>query len=90
MTNILRRKRQITIETHTITIIRTNSRPHSVHCERCGETVAAFTPKQIAASLGLDLTEVCRRIETRQIHLTNNGKGVAMVCANSLGATQTK
>lgn len=80
----MNRTRQITIETHSITIIRTRGRQNSAHCECCGETVTAFAPGQIAAVLRLDLTEVCRQIETKQIHLTNDSEGVAMVCGNSL------
>lgn len=81
MTN---RTRQITIETHSITIIRTSGKQHSAHCGSCGERVTAFAPEQIAAVLRLDLTEICRQIETKQIHLTNDGEGIAMVCGNSL------
>ena len=77
------RTRQITIETHSITIIRTGGKQHLAHCECCGETVTALAPEQIANFLRLDLMEVCQRIETKQIHLTNNGEGVAMVCGNS-------
>jgi hypothetical protein len=81
---MMNRIRQITIETHSITIIRKNGRRLSVHCERCRETVTAFTPEQITKFLQLNLTEVCRRIETQQIHLTNDGDNVALVCGNSL------
>lgn len=81
---MMNRTRQITIETHSITIIRTRGNQHSAHCECCGETVTVFAPEQIARFLQLDLTEVCRRIETQQIHLTNDSEGVAMVCRNSL------
>lgn len=80
---------QITIETHSITIIRARGRRISVHCGRCGETVTAFAPEQIANVLQVDLAEVCRRVEAKQIHLTGEGDNVAMICANSLGATQT-
>ncbi len=74
---------QITIETHSITIIRARGIRHSVHCERCGETVSAFAPEQIAAFLRLNLTEICRRIEAGKLHLTETGRGVALVCGNS-------
>ena len=85
-----KRRTEITIETHSITIMRTNGQRFSAHCKRCEKTVSAFAPKQVAAFLRLDLTEVCRRIEAKQIHLTNDDEGVAMVCANSLGATQIR
>lgn len=74
---------QITIETHSITIIRAGGKQHSAHCECCGKTVTAFAPEQIADVLRLNLTEICRQIETKQIHLTNSGEDVAMICGNS-------
>jgi len=82
--------RQITIETHSITIIRTKNAPPSSYCEQCSEPVASLAPEQIAAILRLDLTEVCRRVEARQLHLTSAQDGLARVCVNSLGGTQTK
>lgn len=79
----MNRKTEITIETHSITIIRTNARRFSANCERCGKTVSAFTPEQTAVFLRLDLTEICRRIETGELHLTETGRSVALVCGNS-------
>lgn len=81
---MMNRTRQITIETHSITIIRTKSKSNSVHCDSCGKTVTAFAPKQIAAFLQIDVAEVCRRIETKNIHLINDGESAAMICGTSL------
>lgn len=75
---------QITIETHSITIIRTSGKQNSAHCEHCLKTVAAFTPEQIAAFLQLDLTEIRRRAEVGEIHLTQNGRNAALICGASL------
>lgn len=83
MNQTVRQRTEITIETHSIMIIRTNSRRHSAHCERCGETVSAFTPEQTAMFLRLDLTEICRRIESGKLHLTQNRRAIALVCGNS-------
>ena len=80
----MNRKTEITIETHSITIIRTNDRRFSAYCERCGKTVSAFTPEQIANVLHVDLTEVCRRVEGKQIHLTRTERSAALICGNSL------
>jgi hypothetical protein len=79
----MNRRTEITIETHSITIIRTNDRRFSAHCERCGKTVSAFTPEQIAVFLRLDLNEICRRIESGELHLTETGRAVALICGNS-------
>ena len=85
----MNRTRQITIETHSITIIRTNSVKHSTHCEHCQTTVSAFAPEKIAAFLRLDLAEVCRRIEAGELHLIETGRGVAFVCGDLSDNTQT-
>jgi len=79
-----KRRTEITIETRSITIIRTSGTHYAAHCQHCRQTVAAFAPEQIAAALQLDLTEVCRRVEMKHIHLTNNGRGAALICGNSL------
>lgn len=86
----MNQKTEITIETHSITVIRTNSVKHSTHCEHCQTTVAAFAPEKIAAFLRLDLAEVCRRIETKQIHLTKNGRGTALVCGSSIKDSENR
>ena len=81
----MNRKTQITIETHSVTIIRVKGSQFSTHCERCQKTVAAFAPKQIAEFLRLDLKEVYRRIETQEIHLTRSGESTALICGATLG-----
>ncbi len=79
----MNRKTEITIETHSITIIRTNDRRFSAYCELCGKMVSAFTPEKMAIFLRLDLTEICRRIETGELHLTETGRNIALICGNS-------
>jgi hypothetical protein len=86
----MNKTRQITIETHSITIIRTDSRQHSAHCEHCGKTVSAFPPEQMAVFLRLDAAEIYRRIESSELHLIKNGRGVALICAGSSENLQTK
>jgi len=79
-----KRRTEITIETRSITIIRTNGAHYSAHCEHCRQTVAAFAPEQIAQALQLDLMEVCCRIEEGKLHLTDRRRGAALICGNSL------
>lgn len=79
-----KRRTEITIETHSITIIRTSERRYSTYCKSCQKTVTAFPIAQIAAFLRLDLNEVCSRIENQKLHLTETGRGVALICATSL------
>jgi hypothetical protein len=80
--------REITIETHSITIVRTNGRLLSARCERCQKVVAVFTPNQTAMVLRLNLAEVYRRIEAGELHLIETGRGVAFVCGDLSGNAQ--
>ncbi len=80
----MNRKRRITIETHSVTVIRMKSGTVSAFCESCREEVTAFSPARIAALLRLDPAEVCRRIETNQIHLTRRERGAALICGSLL------
>lgn len=80
MTNKTHRTRQITIETHSVTIIRTNSKTLSAFCERCQTNVTVFAPEQMAAIFRLTVAEVCRRVEADELHLIETRRGVALVC----------
>lgn len=79
----MNRRTEITIETHSVTIIRTKSKKFSTQCRRCGETVSAFSPEQFASFLQLEIAEICRRLETGELHLTETGRAVALICGNS-------
>lgn len=88
--NKTRLTRQITIETHSVTIIRTNGKPISAFCERCRTTVTTFAPEQIAAFFGMTPAEICRRVEADELHFIETRRGVALVCGGSLSDTRTK
>lgn len=88
MTNKIRQTRQITIETHSITIIRAKGNSLADFCERCQHNVAAFAPEQIARFFQLTMEEVCRRVEQGELHLTKMQRGVALICGDSLNHTE--
>lgn len=83
-----KRRTEIYIETHSVTIIRTKGKSFSAYCERCETTVAAFTPEQVAAFLEFNLAEVCRRIENAELHLIQNTRSLALICGNSLQGSE--
>lgn len=56
----------------------------SAFCTRCQAQTIAYTPEQIAVLLQISLTEVCCRVESARIHLTQNGRSAAKICGNSL------
>ncbi len=72
-----KRRTEIYFETHSITTIRIKGGTSlSAFCDYCQTNVAVFTPEQIAAFLRLTLAEVCRRVETDELHLIENRRGV--------------
>ena len=83
MSRTLRRRTEITIETHRTTTIWAKKTRFVEHCEHCRETVTAFPPEELALFLRLDPTEVCRRIGLGELHLIKDGRTVALVCGNS-------
>ena len=78
------KRTEITIETHSVTIIRARGKQLSAFCERCQTNVAVFAPEQIAAILRLTVAEVCRRVQTDELHLIENRRDVALICGGSL------
>lgn len=77
------RRREITIETHEITRI-TKNKSTIDHCHTCGIAVPCFSAEQAAVISQTSLIEVCGRLETGEIHLTNPGRAAAIVCGRSL------
>jgi hypothetical protein len=78
------RRKEIQIENHEITIIRTASGTTFIYCAQCARRVAAFTPEQVSAFLRMTLTDVCRFIETAKFHLVGKERGMALICGASL------
>ncbi len=78
----MNRKTEITIETHSITIIHVKGNSQSAYCEQCRKTVTGFAPEQVARFFQKKLAEICRQIQTEQIHLTQTKRGTALVCGS--------
>ncbi len=77
------RRREIRVETHTVTIIRGLGDAQSEYCSRCNESAVGITLDQAAAfSLG---TEIKEAFERGDFHLL----GPTLVCANSLNSKRT-
>lgn len=78
----MNRKTQITIETHSITIIRSTGATFNVHCETCQKSVSAFDAEQIAEALKLDQLQVEAFRLSGEIH--NTASDNLLLCGNSL------
>ena len=89
-----KKRTEVQIETHTYTVIRMANGAMPVFCGECRRRVEAFRPEQIAVLLEISVSDVCRRVEAGEIHLTQNGRSAAFICGNSANrvsqALQTK
>jgi len=80
MNETTKRRTEITIETHTVTIIRTRGKAY-VFCEICQAEAEVFSPPQIASVFRLDLAEIKKLFQNNQIHFVG---ATEMLCGNSL------
>lgn len=77
------RRTEITIETRSLTIIRTRrTKPNFVRCRNCRTRTATFTRTETAAIFKVDVSEIERLFQTNQIHFADD----AALCGNSLAA----
>jgi hypothetical protein len=86
----IRSRTKISVEKHEIRTVRINNGESSAYCRTCGEQTVMLTPEQLASLLNVSVPEVCRRIDTAEIHLANNGRSVGLICGNSLQINSTK
>ena len=78
MTN--KKRTEITVETHEVTIIRTRGRL-SVFCEICQAEAQVFSPPQIVSVFRLELAEIKQLFQNKRIHFVGSTE---MLCGNSL------
>ncbi len=78
MTN--KKRTEITVETHQVTIIRTR-RAARIYCEICQTNVQILNPAQLISVFGFELAEVKQLLQNNQIHFVF---WTEMLCGNSL------
>ena len=75
----IKRKREITIETAEVIIIKT--RANQVRCRECRGSM--MTVQAAVAATGASSREIHRRIEAGALHFAET-EGLLLVCSNSL------
>lgn len=75
-----KRRTEITIETHTITIIRMRN-AKSGYCEICEMEVQIFSPPEIISGFCLKGAEIKQMFQTNKIHFVESTE---MLCGNSI------
>ncbi len=78
MTN--KKRTEITVETHQVTIIRTRD-ASMVYCEVCRANVRVFSPPQIVSVFHLNFEEIKQLFLDDQIHFVGLTE---TICGNSL------
>ena len=82
-----KRRTEITIETHTVTVIRTRGKKIHADCEHCKKNTEAVTVEQSAARLNTTALNVRSLIQTGKLHFLriDESQVLPLVCGNSLG-----
>lgn len=84
----MNRKTQITLEKHSITIIRTSGKPFGVRCAVCQKRVSAFASVEIAAALKLSAPELEFMRDAGEIHAVAENN--LQLCGNSIAGILRK
>jgi len=77
-----KRRTEITVKTHTITIIRRRS-AKSDYCEKCRAEVRVFTVSEIVSGFCLESSELKQLSLAGKIHFVGSTE---MLCGNSISA----
>ena len=75
-----KRRTEITIETRTVTVVRTRNAP-LIYCEICREEVQFFSPPQVISVFSLKADEIKRLFLADEIHCVALTE---MMCGNSI------
>jgi hypothetical protein len=76
-----KRRTEITIETRTVTVIRTRN-AKAVYCEKCSAEVRIFWLTEIASDLCIENVEIEQLSRAGKIHFIGSTE---MLCSNSIG-----
>lgn len=79
-----KRRMEIMIETHKVTVVRISENSSPVHCEICRKSVAVLTVSQVAELVGLSMVEISQRLETGDLHSVRENRETALICGKSL------
>jgi hypothetical protein len=79
------RQKTVRVETHSVTVVRTNERPIDLWCEACRTTTAMVTPERAAEMLETNPRAIYQQVERGNVHFVEAGAGELLICCESLG-----
>jgi hypothetical protein len=79
-----KRTTRITFESERLLVIRQPTSRARHWCAACDTEVQVVTAEDAAMVADRSLAAICRDIEAAQLHATETGDGLLLVCLNSL------
>jgi len=80
----MKKRTEITVETHQVTVIHRPRPTPDVWCPGCAEVVKTVSDQEAAAMAGLSLRTIYRHLEAGRFHFTELPGGRLLICLNSL------
>ena len=77
-------RKQITIETHQLTVVRSANRAVRVRCEECARQVSMVPPEEAAMLARVTPRTIYRWVEEGRLHFLETQPGQLTVCVESL------
>lgn len=79
-----KRRKEITVETHEVTVIRFKRSQANLYCAECGQQTQHLSVVEAISLLSLSETELFCLAQDRRIHSNKSEKGLLLLCCNSL------
>lgn len=80
----MRRRTEITIETHRVFVVRRRTGAPAAWCRGCDALVEMITTDEAAKLAGISSRSVYRLVETESIHFAETHDGLLLICLSSL------
>ena len=80
----MKRKIQLTIETHQLLVIKRTKGSTQSWCGECAGDVPLIRPEEAAVLAGVSPRTIYRRVEAGLVHFAESSEGWLLICLDSL------
>jgi hypothetical protein len=80
----MKRKIQLTVETHQLLVISRTKGSSQGWCGECAEEVPLIKPEEAAVLAGVSPRTIYRRVEAGLVHFAESPEGSLLICVSSL------
>lgn len=84
-----KKRREITVETERLLVIRRRYRAVEAWCDGCQQEVVMIRPDQAATAAGRSLRSIFSDVEAAALHFMEQPDGMLLICLNSLLKQET-